>query len=182
MQACRIKRDAPERIGRGKPSYRRVVIARPQIVKGQVRITLLARIQIHIWRAAGLADNVPEGIVVVPIRHDPRGVGQQANAPVAVVSVEAGAGRLALADSVEAIGIDSLHCATDGFFENLGVVSQISVVYKILGRDPTCRLGDAIAVTTSSGGSTYAYDFENRLVGQNSGAVAISGSRNWGDR
>src|SRR5438552_10452083 len=60
--------------------------------------------------------------------------------------IEAGAAGLALADTVEAVGIDPLHSATDDFFQHLGIARQIPVVYEILCRNPAGRSRDTIAV------------------------------------
>jgi hypothetical protein len=48
-----------------------------------------------------------------------------------VITVEARTGCLALADADETVRIDSLHSATDGFFEHLGIARQVSIVNEI---------------------------------------------------
>ena len=70
---------------------------------------MLAGIQVDVQRGPGLADDVAERVIIVPVGHRASGIRQQPDAAVAVIAVEAGPARLALADAVEAIGIDSLN-------------------------------------------------------------------------
>src|SRR5882757_10245342 len=63
-----------------------------------------------------------------------------------VIPVEAGPTCLALADAVEAVGIDSLSSASNELFQYLGIASGIPVVHKVTRGHPSNSLCDAIAI------------------------------------
>ena len=125
MKARRIENQTCEGIGAQEPAGVDAKVPLTQVVEAKVWVILLARVQINIRRAPSLADDVPEGIVVVSVGHGSRGVRQQPHVAVAVISVEAGPRGLALANAVNAVGIDALNLTDRGFLKYLGVASTV---------------------------------------------------------
>ena len=69
MQARRLKHTALIRIHRQEPADGLVVVPGPQVVESDVRIILLARVQIIILRGTGAVEEITESVIGVCVRH-----------------------------------------------------------------------------------------------------------------
>jgi len=82
-----------------------VVVTGPQVVESNVRIILLARVEIIILRGAGAVEQIAESVVGVCVRHGLGAVRELPCGKLAVIMIERCQRTALLRDQIVAMGI-----------------------------------------------------------------------------
>src|SRR5256714_5429269 len=148
----------PEAAGAG------VQVPSAVVVEAEVGVELLARVEVVVWRGAGLVDQVAEGVVVVGVADASVLVRQRAHTPVpVVVEVDHRVGRLAV-DHVAPRFVDQLQpirermrelavqrrAPRDRLVHHLRVACETERVQEVIRRHACNRLRDAVAITVGN--------------------------------
>src|SRR5262249_49534817 len=144
----RFRIDLPG-VRRPEPSYPLVIVPGAIVIDAQRRIELFAGKQVVVGRAPGGGEEIAESIIVVGVGDRTSNAGQEADASVAVVAVEAkrwcAGHRLVFVDQLQTVGVGPSDRAPLQFVNYLGVPGGILLGYQLVGRDPGHRFTYPIA-------------------------------------